>query len=163
MVSSVNCPICNCNTVNVMPTQEYAKYSYAVDINGKKQTASVEETPDGKVTIKVGDGKNEQTINTDKEGLMKFNQQYMQKPDLYSNKDSSCAADNTKNGWSEKAAAALQALVATRMMMGGGVNNNNQMMQDHLTAMQMHQQAVDMAQMAHNTAVQMSTPGMGII
>jgi len=36
-------------------------------------------------------------------------------------------------------------------------------MQDNFNAIQMHQQAVDMALQAHNTAVQMTTPGMGII
>ena len=40
---------------------------------------------------------------------------------------------------------------------------NNQIQQDNFNAMQMHQQAVDMALQAHNTAVQMTTPGMGIV
>ena len=41
--------------------------------------------------------------------------------------------------------------------------NQQQIMQDNFNAMQMHQQAVDAALQAHNMAVQMSTPGMGIV
>ena len=40
---------------------------------------------------------------------------------------------------------------------------NNQIQQDTFNAMQMHRQAVDTALHAHNMAVQMSTPGMGIV
>jgi len=51
MVNSVN----GVSTINIRPPQEYAKYEYEVEIDGKKQMASVEKTPNGKVTIKVGD------------------------------------------------------------------------------------------------------------
>ena len=168
MVDSIN----SVSTVNIRPPQEYAKYEYEVEIDGKKQMACVEKTPNGRVTIKVGDGKDVKVINTDVEGLMKFNKNYRPKDILYSSKPEEKTNDQ-KEVYSGKLAQIMKNIAVAGMMINK--NNsmqdyatqqmliNNQIQQDSFNAMQMHQQAVDTALQAHNMAVQMTTPGMGIV
>ena len=166
MVDSIN----GVSTVNIRPPQEYAKYEYEVEIDGKKQMACVEKTPNGRVTIKVGDGKDVKVINTDVQGLMEFNKNYMPKDILYSSKPEEKTSEQ-KEVYSGKLAQIMKNIALAGMMISGNRSNQDlqdfanqqQIMQDNFNAMQMHQQAVDTALQAHNMAVQMSTPGMGIV
>ncbi|MEE3348767.1 MAG: hypothetical protein VZR09_01880 [Candidatus Gastranaerophilaceae bacterium] len=166
MVDSIN----GVSTVNIRPPQEYAKYEYEVEIDGKKQMACVEKTPNGKVTIKVGNGKDVKVINTDVEGLMEFNKNYMPKDILYSSKPEEKTSEQ-KEVYSGKLAQIMKNIALAGMMINGNRSNRDlqdfanqqQIMQDNFNAMQMHQQAVDTALQAHNMAVQMTTPGMGIV
>ena len=166
MVENVN----RISTINIRPPQDYAKYEYDVEIDGKKQMASVEKTPNGKVTIKVGDGKDVKVINTDVQGLMEFNKNYKPKDILYSSKSDE-KQNEQKEVYSGKLAQIMRNIALANMMINGNHSNyalqdfakQQQIMQDNFNAIQMHQQAVDMALQAHNTAVQMTTPGMGII
>ena len=158
------------STINIRPPQEYAKYEYEVEINGKKQMASVEKTPNGKVTIKVGNGKDVKVINTDVEGLMEFNKNYKPKDILYNSKPIE-QPNEPKEVYSGKLAQIMRNIALAGMMINGNrsnqalqdFTNQQQIMQDNFNAMQMHQQAVDAAMQAHNMAVQMTTPGMGIV
>ena len=168
MVDSIN----SVSTINIKPPQEYAKYEYEVEIDGKKQMACVEKTPNGRVTIKVGDGKDVKVINTDVEGLMEFNKNYKPKDILYNSKPIE-QPNEQKEVYSGKLAQIMKNIAVAGMMINK--NNsmqdyatqqmliNNQIQQDSFNAMQMHQQAVDTALQAHNMAVQMTTPGMGIV
>lgn len=166
MVDSVN----GISTINISPPQEYAKYEYEVEIDGKKQMACVEKTPNGKVTIKVGNGKDVKVINTDVEGLMEFNKNYRPKDILYNSKPIE-QPNEQKEVYSGKLAQIMKNLAIASMMINGNRSNQDlqnfanqqQIMQDNFNAMQMHQQAVDTALQAHNMAVQMTTPGMGIV
>ncbi len=166
MVDSVN----SISTINIRPPQEYAKYEYEVEIDGKKQMACVEKTPNGKVTIKVGNGKDVKVINTDVEGLMEFNKNYRPKDILYNSKPTE-QQNEQKEVYSGKLAQIMKNIALAGMMINGNRSNQGlqsyanqqQIMQDNFNAMQMHQQAVDTALQAHNMAVQMSTPGMGIV
>jgi len=166
MVDSVN----SISTINIKPPQEYAKYEYEVEIDGKKQMACVEKTPNGKVTIKVGNGKDVKVINTDVEGLMEFNKNYRPKDILYNSKPIE-QPNEQKEVYSGKLAQIMKNLAIAGMMINGNRSNQDlqnfanqqQIMQDNFNAMQMHQQAVDTALQAHNMAVQMTTPGMGIV
>ncbi len=166
MVDSIN----SVSTVNIRPPQEYAKYEYEVEIDGKKQMACVEKTPNGRVTIKVGDGKDVKVINTDVQGLMEFNKNYMPKDILYNSKPIE-QPNEQKEVYSGKLAQIMKNIALAGMMINGNRSNRDlqdfanqqQIMQDNFNAMQMHQQAVDTALQAHNTAVQMTTPGMGIV
>jgi len=166
MVDSVN----GISTINIRPPQEYAKYEYEVEIDGKKQMACVEKTPNGKVTIKVGNGKDVKVINTDVEGLMEFNKNYRPKDILYNSKPIE-QPNEQKEVYSGKLAQIMKNLAIAGMMINGNRSNQDlqnfanqqQIMQDNFNAMQMHQQAVDTALQAHNMAVQMTTPGMGIV
>lgn len=166
MVDSVN----SISTINIKPPQEYAKYEYEVEIDGKKQMACVEKTPTGKVTIKVGNGKNVKVIHTDVEGLMEFNKNYKPKDILYNSKPIE-QPNEQKEVYSGKLAQIMKNLAIAGMMINGNRSNQDlqnfanqqQIMQDNFNAMQMHQQAVDTALQAHNMAVQMTTPGMGIV
>lgn len=166
MVDSIN----SVSTVNIRPPQEYAKYEYEVEIDGKKQMACVEKTPNGRVTIKVGDGKDVKVINTDVQGLMEFNKNYMPKDILYSSKPEEKTSEQ-KEVYSGKLAQIMKNIALAGMMINGNRSNRDlqdfanqqQIMQDNFNAMQMHQQAVDTALQAHNMAVQMTTPGMGIV
>ena len=158
------------STINIRPPQEYAKYEYEVEIDGKKQMASVEKTPNGKVTIKVGNGKDVKVINTDVEGLMEFNKNYKPKDILYNSKPIE-QPNEPKEVYSGKLAQIMRNIALAGMMINGNrsnqalqdFTNQQQIMQDNFNAMQMHQQAVDAAMQAHNMAVQMTTPGMGIV
>ena len=168
MVDSVN----SVSTTNIRPPQEYAKYEYEVEIDGKKQMACVEKTPNGRVTIKVGDGEDVKVINTDVQGLMEFNKNYKPKDILYSSKPEE-RTNEQEEVYSSKIAQALRNLAIAGMRYNSNhpmsdyaaqqATINDQILRDNFNAMQMHQQAVDMAQQAHNMAVQMSTPGMGIV
>ena len=166
MVDSIN----GVSTVNIRPPQEYAKYEYEVEIDGKKQMACVEKTPNGRVTIKVGDGKDVKVINTDIDGLMEFNKNYKPKDILYNSKPIE-QPNEQKEVYSGKLAQIMKNLAIAGMMINGNRSNQDlqnfanqqQIMQDNFNAMQMHQQAVDTALQAHNMAVQMTTPGMGIV
>lgn len=168
MVDSVN----GVSTINIRPPQEYAKYEYEVEIDGKKQMACVEKTPNGRVTIKVGDGKDVKVINTDVQGLMEFNKNYMPKDILYSSKPEEKPSEQ-KEVYSGKLAQIMKNIALAGMMINKNHSMqdfatqqmliNNQIQQDSFNAMQMHQQAVDTALQAHNMAVQMTTPGMGIV
>lgn len=166
MVDSIN----GVSTVNIRPPQEYANYKYEVEIDGKKQMACVEKTPNGKVTIKVGNGKDVKVINTDVEGLMEFNKNYRPKDILYNSKPIE-EPNKQKEVYSGKLAQIMRNIALAGMMINGNRSNQDlqnwanqqQIMQDNFNAMQMHQQAVDTALQAHNMAVQMSTPGMGIV
>lgn len=166
MVDSIN----GVSTVNIRPPQEYAKYEYEVEIDGKKQMACVEKAPNGKVTIKLGDGKDVKVINTDVEGLMEFNKNYKPKDILYNSKPEE-KTNEQKEVYSGKLAQIMKNIALAGMMINKNRSNQDlqswanqqQIMQDNFNAMQMHQQAVDMAMQAHNMAVQMSTPGMGIV
>lgn len=167
MVDSVN----SISSINIRPPQEYAKYEYEVEIDGKKQMACVEKTPNDKVTIKIGNGKDMKVIHTDVEGLMEFNKNYMPKDILYNSKPIEEQPNEPKEIYSGKLAQIMRNIALAGMMLNGSHSiqslqnfaNQQQIMQDNFNAMQMHQQAVDMAMQAHNTAVQMTTPGMGII
>ncbi len=158
------------STINIRPPQEYAKYEYEVDIDGKKQMACVEKTPNGKVTIKVGNGKDVKVIKTDVEGLMEFNKNYKPKDILYNSKPIE-QPNEQKEVYSGKLAQIMKNIALAGMMINGhrsnqglqDFTNQQQIMQDNFNAMQMHQQAVDAAMQAHNMAVQMTTPGMGIV
>lgn len=158
------------STINIRPPQEYAKYEYEVEIDGKKQMASVEKTPNGKVTIKVGNGKDVKVIKTDVEGLMEFNKNYKPKDILYNSKPIE-QPNEQKEVYSGKLAQIMKNIALAGMMINGhrsnqglqDFTNQQQIMQDNFNAMQMHQQAVDTALQAHNMAVQMTTPGMGIV
>lgn len=166
MVDSIN----SVSTINIKPPQEYAKYEYEVEIDGKKQMACVEKTPTGKVTIKVGNGKDVKVINTDVEGLMEFNKNYKPKDILYNSKPIE-QPNEQKEVYSGKLAQIMKNIAVAGMMINGNRSNQDlqnwsnqqQIMQDNFNAMQMHQQAVDTALQAHNMAVQMTTPGMGIV
>ena len=166
MVDSIN----GVSTVNIRPPQEYAKYEYEVEIDGKKQMACVEKTPNGRVTIKVGDGEDVKVINTDVQGLMEFNKNYKPKDILYNSKPIE-QPNEQKEVYSGKLAQIMKNLAIAGMMINGNRSNQDlqnfanqqQIMQDNFNAMQMHQQAVDTALQAHNMAVQMTTPGMGIV
>lgn len=163
MVNSVS-------TINIRPPREYAKYEYEVEIDGKKQMACVEKTPNGKVTIKLGNDKDVKVINTDVDGLMEFNKNYKPKDILYNSKPIE-QSNVQKEVYSGKLAQIMKNIALAGMMINGNRSNQDlqnfanqqQIMQDNFNAMQMHQQAVDMALQAHNMAVQMSTPGMGIV
>lgn len=166
MVDSIN----SVSTINIKPPQEYAKYEYEVEIDGKKQMACVEKTPTGKVTIKVGNGKDVKVINTDIEGLMEFNKNYKPKDILYNSKPIE-QPNEQKEVYSGKLAQIMKNIAVAGMMINKNRSNQDlqnwanqqQIMQDNFNAMQMHQQAVDTALQAHNMAVQMTTPGMGIV
>ena len=166
MVDSIN----SVSTINIKPPQEYAKYEYEVEIDGKKQMACVEKTPTGKVTIKVGNGKDVKVINTDVEGLMEFNKNYKPKDILYNSKPIE-QPNEQKEVYSGKLAQIMKNIAVAGMMINKNRSNQDlqnwanqqQIMQDNFNAMQMHQQAVDTALQAHNMAVQMTTPGMGIV
>lgn len=158
------------STINIRPPQEYAKYEYEVEIDGKKQMACVEKTPNGKVTIKVGNGKDVKVIKTDVEGLMEFNKNYKPKDILYNSKPIE-QPNEQKEVYSGKLAQIMKNIALAGMMINGhrsnqglqDFTNQQQIMQDNFNAMQMHQQAVDTALQAHNMAVQMTTTGMGIV
>ena len=156
MVNSVSA-----NTVNVLPPQEYEKYQYEVNVNGKKETASVERTPDDKVTIKVGDGENVQTIETDTKGLMDFNKEHTTPAILYN-----YAPEENNNekasDWKTRLREGLKALALTRVALPNTNSSsaNQQMIdQQNIINMLTAQQALQ----DHMTAVQMTTPGMGIV
>ncbi len=165
MVENVN----RISTINIRPPQEYAKYEYEVVIDGKKQMACVEKTPNGRVTIKVGDGKDVKVINTDVNGLMEFNKNYKPRAILYSSKPEEKPNEQEKV-YSDQLAKIMRNIALASMMINGKHSNQalgdfaiQQTMQDNFNAMQMHQQAVDTALQAHNMGVQMTTPGMGIV
>lgn len=166
MIDSVN----GISTINIRPPQEYAKYEYEVEIDGNKQMACVEKAPNGKVTIKLGDGKDVKVINTDIDGLMEFNKNYKPKDILYNSKPIE-QPNEQKEVYSGKLVQIMKNLAIAGMMINGNRSNQDlqnfanqqQIMQDNFNAIQMHQQAVDTALQAHNMAVQMTTPGMGIV
>mgnify|MGYP006916052364 CR=1 FL=1 len=166
MVENVN----GTSTINIRPPQEYARYEYEVEIDGKKQMACVEKTPNGKVKIKVGNGEDVKVINTNVEGLMEFNKNYKPKDTLYNSKPIE-QPNEQKEVYSGKLAQIMKNIALAGMMINGNRSNQNlqdfanqqQIMQDNFNAMQMHQQAVDTAMQAHNMAIQCSTPGMGIV
>lgn len=149
------------NAMNILPPKEYEKYEYEVNIDGKKQLASVEITPTSKVTIHVDDGKTVKTIKTDKKGLLAFNQKYMPKQKLYSSKPDKSEKDDEKDF--SIYSRIMQNLALANLFLAGRRYQNtlHQNMDEHNR--QIAQQMHDMANQAHMTAVQMTTPGMGII
>jgi len=152
------------NTINILPPKEYEKYEYEVNIDGKKQLASVEITPNSKVTIHVDDGKTVKTIKTDREGLLAFNQKYMPKQKLYSSTPDTSGKDDEKDF--SLYSKIMQNLALANLFLAGR-NHRNTLNQNHILMdeqnRQIAQQMSDMANQAHMTAVQMTTPGMGII
>lgn len=158
------------DTITVKEPKTYEKYEYEVDIDGKKQTAKVEKAPDDTVTIQYGEGDDIKTIVTDKKGLMEFNQKY-KKPDVLYSATAKQAWDNPKNDEEKFYAKAMRSLVFANMAlqnkMADSLNNSlavqnqlNMQMQNDLIQNELLQQQ---ANQAHMTAVQMSTPGMGIV
>jgi len=139
MVSGVN--------VNVLhpKTYEYQKYDSEVIVDGQKQKAGIEKFPDGRVKIIVSDGKDTRVIYTDRKGLQK----YLPKAVLYSEKSE---FDSDKTMEQDKRmgiySTIMRNLALASMMLRN--NNQNQIMQDQIQR--------DVA-----TAVQMSTPGMGMM
>lgn len=155
------------DTITIKEPKTYEKYEYEVDIDGKKQTAKVEKAPDDTVTIQYGDGDNVKTIVTDKKGLMKFNQKYM-KPDILYSAEPKKAWDNPNDEEKFYAKAmrnlvfanmAIQKKVAERLNTAAQIQNQINM-QNEMIQTQLLQQ---LAEQAHMTAVQMTTPGMGIV
>ena len=150
------------------PPSVYQKYQYEVEIDGKKQTAFIEQTPNGKVTIKLGDGENVETIVTDKKGLMEFNKNFKPKDILYNSKQEE-PLKKDEQVYSGKLAQIMRNTALASMLIGNKVNQNSQDLTN--TSLMMAQQAQDLhnqAQMMHDQVVQqnimqMSTPGMGII
>ncbi len=154
------------NTLKSCPPQQYAKYEYEVEIDGKKQMANVEKKPDGKVTIKVGNGEDVKVINTDVKGLMKFNQKHQQNDILYSSKPTDNSKDK-KEVCSGRLAQILKNLALAQMALGVKSNQHLQDLtnQQILLNQQMLQQQMLQQQIMQDnfTAMQFSTPGFGII
>ena len=164
MVSGVN-GVNGVTTIHVQPPEEYEKYEYMVEVDGKKQIASIEKDPKGNVTIKTDDGNEVKTIHTDYKGLLEFNKKHMPPQKIYNSKQ-----DDNANKEEELSLYGkfMRNLALASMYMANRrnsmqnlqmINSQNDMMQNQFIAQQMH----DMAQQAHMTAVQMTTPGMGII
>ena len=172
MVDSVS----GVSTINIRKPQEYEHYKYEVEINGKKQMAEVERTPNGKVTIKVSDGKDTKTIVTNTDGLLEFNKNYMPKDDLYKNVQTEEKPENQKV-YSGPLAQIMRNIALAGMRLGAaGLSNNstdealnqqmlinqqNQILQDQMFQNQLIQQQ-QMINDQINT-MQQTTPGMGII
>ena len=101
---------------------------------------------------------------------MEFNKNYKPKDILYNSKPIE-QPNEQKEVYSGKLAQIMKNIALAGMMINGhrsnqglqDFTNQQQIMQDNFNAMQMHQQAVDAAMQAHNMAVQMTTPGMGIV
>ncbi len=164
MVSGVN-GVNGITTIHVQPPKEYEKYEYMVEVNGQKQMASVEKDPKGRVTIKLDDGKDVKTIHTDYDGLLEFNKMYMPKEKLYNSKkepNADMEKDLSLYGKFMRNLAIANMYLANRrnnMINMQMANMQNDMMLNQVITQQMN----DMAQQAHMTAMQMTTPGMGIV
>ena len=150
MVNGVN----SVSTMKIIPPQEYAKYEYEVIIDGKTQMAHVEKTENGRVTIKVGDGKDTKLIKTDSEGLIEFNKKYKPVDIIYNSKPEEKPREQ-QEVCSGKLAQIMKNIAVANMVIGAKANKD---LQDY-TSQQFQQQAIQ----DNLTAIQMSTPGMGII
>jgi len=97
MVSNVSGINSSAVTAKILPPKEDKLYQNAVIIDGKEKIAVIEEHKDGTVKIQVPNDNGEiETINTNKEGLMKFMQKHMPPQIIYS------AKPKTTFGSSEK-------------------------------------------------------------
>ena len=155
----------NINTINIRQPKEYQKFEYDVEIDGQKQNASIEKFPNGKVKINLGDGKNNKTIITDEKGLIEFNKKHQKQDKIFNSQEEKKQSDTEeKLSWHSKI---MRNLALAQMMLvnrhRNGFNNTLNNGQNDMMQQQIIQQMNQQAFQDHMTAVQMTTPGMGII